>query len=105
MQFKVQMDACTGIHLLRRRAGGLAAHKTGAGGCGTEVRAVLALMVLEALAATDLSLTSHSSMAVSYAVPKASGEDGLAQAPRHRPSQITWPLPRAKGWRQASRHR
>lgn len=103
MQFKVRMDACTGIHLLRRRAGGLAAHKTGAGGCGTEVRAVLTLM--EALAATDLSLTSHSSMAVSYAVPKASGEAGLAQAPCHRPSQITWPLPRAKGWCQASRHR
>lgn len=51
----------------------LAAHKTDARGCGTEVRAVLALMVLEALdprqscgpVETELSLTSHSSMAVS----------------------------------------
>lgn len=61
----------------------LAALKTDAGGCGTEVRAMLALMVPEALAElwpveTDLSLTSHSSMAVSYAAPKANGEASLA---------------------------
>lgn len=91
----------------------MAAHKTDAGGCGTEVRAVLALMLLEALdprqscgpVEAELSLTSQSSMAVSYAAPKANREASLAQAPSHGPSQITWPLPRAKGRRQASRHR
>lgn len=64
----------------------LAAHKTDAGGRGTEVRAVLALMVLEALdpwqscgpVETDLSLTSPSSTAVSYTAPKANGEASLA---------------------------
>lgn len=101
----------TGVHQLRRNQVG--AHKTDAEGCGTEVRAVLAWMVLEVLdprqscgpVETDLSLPSHSSTAVSYPAPKASGEATLARAPRHRPSQITRPLPRAKGWRQASRHR
>lgn len=90
----------------------MAAPKTDAGGCGTEVRAVLALMLLEALdpqqscgpAKTDLSLTSHRSMAVSYAAPRANREASLAQAPHYRPSQVTWPLPRAKDQRQASRH-
>lgn len=95
-----------------------AAHKTDAGGRaheqpGPQVGAVLAPMVLEAPVPqqspgpmeAELSPTSRGGTADSYAAPKASGEAGLAQAPRHGPSQIASPLPRAKGRRQASRHR
>lgn len=63
------------------------------------------MMVLEALVLqAELSPTNSSGMADSYTAPKANGEASLAQDPCYEPSQITSPLPRAKGWRQASRH-
>lgn len=107
------VDACLALVSICPRRRQICCRKTDAGSCGTEVRAVLALLVLEVLdprqsrtpMQTELSLTIHSGMAVSYAVPKANGEASLAQASHHGPSQITWPLPRAGGWRQTSRHR
>lgn len=80
----------TGVHLLRKSR--LVAHKTDAGGCGTEVRTVLALMVLEALdprqsqgpVETDLSLTSPSSRLSAMLLPK----------PTARPA---WPKPHVTG--------
>lgn len=101
----------TGVQQWMRPGGARsAAHKADAGGRGTEVGAVLAPAVLEAPQQScgpveaELSPTSHSGTADSYTAPKASGEAGLARAPRHGPSQIASPLPRAKGQRQASRH-